>query len=238
MNRLLDSGHEGFLVYAVDLSQDERRIYDIPVVYEFPDVFPEEIPGFPLERESEEEHVKHMRLVLQILQKKKLYAKLSKCEFWLDRVVFLGHVISQHGISVDPSKVEAVLNWARPNNVPEIRSFMGLACYYQRFIENFSKIARPITQLTQKNQRFIWSDECESSFVELKKRLTFAPVLTIPSCSRGFVVCTNASNRGFGCVLMQHGRVVAYGSRQLKLHESKYPVHDLKLAAIVFALKI
>ncbi|XP_073061867.1 uncharacterized protein [Primulina eburnea] len=302
MNRLLDSGHEGFLVYAVDLSQDERRISDIPVVREFPDVFPEEIPGFPPEREvefsfelmpgtepisrapyrlapvelkelkeklqdllkyhqvrvrqedvpktafrtryghfeflSEEEHAKHLRIVLRILQKKQLYAKLSKCEFWLDRVVFLGHVISQHGISVDPSKVEAVLNWARPTNVPEIRSFMGLAGYYRRFIENFSKIARPITQLTQKNQRFIWSDECESSFVELKKRLTSAAVLTIPSGSGGFVVCTDASNRGLGCVLMQHGRVVAYGSRQLKPHESKYPVHDLELAAIVFALKI
>ncbi|XP_075497765.1 uncharacterized protein LOC142534999 [Primulina tabacum] len=220
MNRLLDSGHEGFLVYAVDLSQDERRIYDILVVREFHDVFPEEIPGFPPEREvefsielmpgtepisrapyrlapaelkelkeqlqdlwskgyirpssspwgapilfvkkkygtmrictsvcskidlrsmyhqvrvrqedvpktafrtryghfeflSEEEHAKHLRIVLRILQKKQLYAKLSKCEFWLDRVVFLCHVISQHGISVDPSKVEAVLNWARPTN--------------------------------------------------------------------------------------------------------------------------
>ncbi|XP_073026834.1 uncharacterized protein [Primulina eburnea] len=263
MNRLLDSAHEGFLVYAVDLSQNERQISDIPVACEFPNVFPEEIPGFPPEREvefifrkyldhfvivfiddilvyskSEEEHAKHLRIVLRILQKKQLYAKLSKCEFWLDRVVFLGHVISQHGISVDPSKVEAVLNWARPTNVPEIRSFMGLAGYYRRFIENFSKIARPITQLTQKNQRFIWSDECESSFVELKKRLNSAPVLTISSGSGAFVVCTDASNRGLGCVLMQHGRVVAYGSRQLKPHESKYPVHDLELAAIIFALKI
>ncbi|XP_073017499.1 uncharacterized mitochondrial protein AtMg00860-like [Primulina eburnea] len=165
---------------------------------------------------SEEEHAKHLRIVLLILQKKQLYVKLSKCEFWLDKVVFLGHVISQHGISVDPSKLEAVLNWARPTNVSEIRSFMSLAGYYRRFIENFSKIARPVTQLTQKNQRFIWSDECESSFVELKKRLTSAPVLTIPSSSGGFVVCTDASNRGLGCVLMQHGRVVAYGSRQLK----------------------
>ncbi|XP_073031187.1 uncharacterized protein [Primulina eburnea] len=157
-------------------------------------------------------HAEHLRAVLQILRAEKLYAKLSKCEFWLDRVVFLGHVISSAGISVDPSKVEAVINWARPTSVPEI--------------------ARPITQLTQKNAPFIWSQACEASFVELKKRLTSAPVLTIPSGAGGFTVHTDASHQGLGCVLMQHGRVVAYASRQLKLHESRYLVHDLELAAV------
>ncbi|XP_073019327.1 uncharacterized protein [Primulina eburnea] len=107
-----------------------------------------------------------------------------------------------------------------------------------RFIEGFSQIARPITQLTQKNAPFIWSQACESSFVELKKRLTSDPVLTIPSGVGGFTVHTDASHQGLGCVLMQHGRVVAYASRQLKPHESRYPVHDLELAAVVFALKI
>ncbi|XP_073057303.1 uncharacterized protein [Primulina eburnea] len=187
---------------------------------------------------SKREHKEHLRLVLQTLRDFQLYAKLSKCEFWIDSVIFLGHVISAQGISVDPSKVEAVLNWARPTNIPEIRSFMGLAGYYRRFTEGFSQIARPITQLTKKDARFIWSDECENSFLKLKKKLTKTPVLALPSGSGGFVVCTDASSRGLGCVLMQHGKVIAYASRQLKTHESRYPVHDLEVAAIVFALKV
>ncbi|XP_073047668.1 uncharacterized mitochondrial protein AtMg00860-like [Primulina eburnea] len=159
---------------------------------------------------SKREHKEHLRLVLQTLRDSQLYAKLSKCEFWMGSVIFLGHVISAQGISVDPSKVEAVLIWARPTNIPEIRSFMGLAGYYRRFIERFSQIARPITHLTKKDARFIWSDECENSFLTLKEKLTTAPVLALPSGSGGFVVCTDASSRGLGCVLMQHGKVIAY----------------------------
>ncbi|XP_073120800.1 uncharacterized protein [Henckelia pumila] len=153
------------------------------------------------------------------------------------RVIFLGHVISGDGISVDPSKVEAVINWPRPTSVPEIRSFMGLAGYYRRFIAGFSSIAKPITQLTQKNTPFVWTHECEASFVELKKRLTSAPILSIPS-GTGFTVYSDASKKGLGFILMQRGHVIAYVSRKLKPHEIRYPVHDLELAAIVFALKI
>ncbi|KZV49595.1 hypothetical protein F511_15455 [Dorcoceras hygrometricum] len=184
------------------------------------------------------DHASHLRTVLQTLRNEKLYAKLSKCEFWLQRVVFLGHIISGAGISVDPSKIEAVINWPRPKSVPEIRSFMGLAGYYRRFIQDFSSIAKPITQLTQKNAPFVWSEACENSFLELKKRLTTAPVLTIPVGTGGFVVYCDASHQGLGCVLMQRGHVIAYASRQLKPHEIRYPVHDLELAAIVFALNI
>ncbi|KZV32740.1 hypothetical protein F511_32166 [Dorcoceras hygrometricum] len=154
------------------------------------------------------------------------------------KIIFLGHVISAQGISVDPSKVEAVLNWERPRSVSEIRSFLRLAGYYRRFIEKFSSIARPMTQLTQKDKRFVWTDECEYSFQTLKEKLTTAPVLALPSGSGGFVVCSDASLSGLGCVLMQNGYVIAYASRQLKPHETRYPVHDLELAAIVFALKI
>ncbi|XP_073270442.1 uncharacterized protein [Primulina huaijiensis] len=187
---------------------------------------------------SEAEHVGHLSSVLQVLRDRQLYAKLSKCEFWLDRVVFLGHVISRGGISVDPTKVEAVLQWSAPTSVPEIRSFLGLAGYYRRFIEGFSKIARPLTQLTQKGVRFQWSEACERSFQELKHRLTTAPVLSIPKENERFVVYTDASLHGLGCVLMQDRHVVAYASRQMKPHETRYPVHDLELAAIIFALKI
>ena len=120
----------------------------------------------------------------------------------------------------------------------EIRSFLRLAGYYRRLIEGFSKIALPLTKLTQKGVKFEWSDDCECSFQELKNRLVSAPILTIPSGSGGFVVYSDASHQGLGCVLMRHGRVVAYASRQLKPYERNYPTHDLELAAVVFALKI
>ena len=146
--------------------------------------------------------------------------------------------MTKDGISVDPGKVNAVSNWRRPNIVTEIRSFLGLASYYRRFIKGFSKIALPLTSLTQKVVKFEWSDDCECSFQELKNRLVTAPILTIPSGSRGFVVYSDAFHQGLGCVLMQHGKVVAYASRQLKPYERNYPTHDLELAAVVFPLKI
>jgi len=185
-----------------------------------------------------EEHEKHLIAVLQILKDKKLYAKLSKCEFWLEEIKFLGHIISKEGVSVDPTKVEAVLQWEPPKSVTEIRSFLGLAGYYRRFIEGYSKIAMPLTQLTKKGQRFEWTENCENSFQELKKRLTTSPVLALPDPNGHFVIFCDASKMGLGCVLMQDRNVVAYASRQLRTHEKNYPTHDLELAAIVFALKI
>ncbi|KAM6587305.1 hypothetical protein CsatA_009910 [Cannabis sativa] len=139
---------------------------------------------------------------------------------------------------VDPGKIEAVKNWPRPKTVTEIRSFLGLAGYYRRFVEGFSKIAMPLSELTRKNQRFIWSDKCEKSFQELKQRLITAPVLALPSDQEKFVVYCDASRQGLGCVLMQADKVIAYASRQLKDYEQRYPTHDLELAAVVFALKI
>ncbi|GAU33554.1 hypothetical protein TSUD_143470, partial [Trifolium subterraneum] len=186
---------------------------------------------------SEEEHKEHLRIVLQVLKEKKLYAKLSKCEFWLKEVSFLGHVISSGGIAVDPTKVDAVMKWGTPESVSEIRSFFGLAGYYRRFIEGFSKMALPLTLLTRKDQAFVWDEKCEKSFQELKKKLTTAPVLILPDAKESFVVYCDASKLGHGGVLMQKGKVVAYASRQLKVHERNYPTHDLELAAVVFALK-
>jgi hypothetical protein len=187
---------------------------------------------------SEEEHEKHLRLVLQRLREHKLYAKVSKCEFWIDEVPFLGHVISKRGITVDPGKVKDVLNWVVPQTVKEVRSFLGLAGYYRRFIENFSKIAKPLTSLLEKGVDFSWTYEHQKAFEELKKRLTTAPVLTLPDQSKRFTVYCDASRDGLGCVLMQDGRVIAYASRQLRRHELNYPTHDLELAAVVHALKI
>ncbi|GAV80694.1 hypothetical protein CFOL_v3_24154 [Cephalotus follicularis] len=180
--------------------------------------------------------MQHLRLVLQTLQKEQLYAKFSKCKFSLDHVTFLGHIVSSEGLSLDPSKIESIVDWPQPRNVTEVRSFLGLAGYYTRFIKGFLKLATPLTQLTQKKSSFVWDDSCVVSFQELKSRLISAPVLALPEGNEGFTVYTDASEMGLGCVLMQHGRVIAYASRKLKPYEEIYPVHDLELAAIVFAL--
>ncbi|GJU03781.1 pol protein [Tanacetum coccineum] len=187
---------------------------------------------------SEEEHERHLRIVLEILRQKKLYAKFSKCEFWLQQVAFLGHIVSADGIIMDPSKVEAITKWPRPTTMTEVRSFLGLAGYYRRFVEGFSRLALPLTQLMRKGEKFVWTDERQESFEELKRRLVSAPILTLPSGSGGFQIYSDASKKGLGCVLMQHGKVIAYASRQLKPYEVNYPTHDLELAAVVFALKI
>ena len=168
---------------------------------------------------SREEHERHLSIVLQTLRDKQLYAKLKKCEFWLDKVSFLGHVVTKDDISVDLGKVDPVSNWRRPNTVTEIRSFLGLTGYYRRFIEEFSKITLPLTRLTQKGVKFECYNDCERSFQELKNKLVTAPVLTIPSGLGGFMVYSDASRQGLGCVLIQHGKVVAYASRQLKSYE-------------------
>ena len=115
-----------------------------------------------------------------------MYAKFSKCEFWLNEVSFLGHVITDGGIAVDPSKVRDVLKWEPPQTVSEIRSFLGLAGYYRRFIEGFSKIVKPLTSLLEKGKVFVWSEECQASFEELKKWLTIAPVLAMPDIHKSF----------------------------------------------------
>ena len=182
----------------------------------------------------EEEHEDHLRVVLQLLRYHQLYAKFSKCEFWLTELRFLGHVVSASGVLVDPEKVEVVMSWERPKLVFEIHSFLGLAGYYRRFIEDFSRSTKPMTRLTRKEVKFDWDDRCEEAFQELKRMLTIAPILIVPDRGQGYIVYCDASKAGLGCVLMQSGKVVAYGSRQLKNHEHNYPTHDMELAAVVF----
>ena len=142
---------------------------------------------------SIQEHEQHLRVVLEKLRVHRLYAKFSKCEFWLEKVAFLGHILTAKGVAVDSEKVEAVSNWQPPTNVSEIRSFLGLAGYYRRFIEGFSKITRPMTELLKKEKKFTWTESCERSFQELKRRLTTAPVLTLPDIHRDFVIYCDAS---------------------------------------------
>ena len=233
-------GHYEFLVMSFGLTNAPTAFMDLmnrvfrPYLDRFVIVFIDDILVYS---RSELEHERHLGLVLQTLRQHRLYAKFSKCEFWLSQVGFLGHVVFADGIYVDPQKVEAVANWDQPTMVTEVRSFLGLAGYYRRFIEGFSKIAGSLHCLTRKGVKFEWTDRCEESFQTLKEKLTSAPVLTLPEGNEGFEVYSDASRQGLGCVLMQHKRVVAYASRQLKKHELNYPTHDLELAVVIFALK-
>jgi hypothetical protein len=186
---------------------------------------------------TEEEHAEHLRLVLGTLREHQLYAKFSKCEFWLKEVGFLGHVLSAGGVSVDPSKITSIMERKAPTNPTKVRAFLGLAGYYRKFVEGFSSIAHPLTQLLKKDKKFEWTKKCEQSFQELKKRLMSAPILTMPDITKSFDIYCNASKLGLGSVLMKDGKVIAYLSRQLRPHELNYPTHDLELVAVIHALK-
>ena len=176
-------------------------------------------------------------MVLQTLREHQLFVKFSKCEFWLEKVSFLGHIISKDGLTVDPVKIEVVAKWKRLENSTDVYSFLGLVGYYRRFIKNFSRIAGPLSDLTEKQDKFIWGTKCKTSFKKLKKQLTMAPVLTLSNVKDRYTVYTDVSREGLRCILMQNTNVIACVSRKLKSHEKNYPTHNLELAAVVFALK-
>ncbi|GJU97801.1 putative reverse transcriptase domain-containing protein [Tanacetum coccineum] len=157
---------------------------------------------------SRKEHEGHLKLIMRLLKKEELYARFSKCEFWLSKVQFLGHVIDSEGIHVDPAKIESI------------------------------KDSRPMTKLTQKSVKFDWGEMAKAAFQLLKQKLCSAPILALPEGSENFVVYRDASHKGLGAVLMQKEKVIAYASRQLKVHEKNYTTHDLELGAVVFALKM
>ncbi|GJY65820.1 retrotransposon protein, putative, ty3-gypsy subclass [Tanacetum coccineum] len=207
-------GHYEFLVMPFVLTNAPAVFMDLMnrVFHEYLDKFVIVfIDDILLYLKTREEHEDHLRIVLEILP---------------------------DGISMDPAKVETITKWPRPTTVTKVRSFLGLAGYYRRFMEGFSLLALPLTKLMQKGEKFVWNEERENSFEELKNRLVSSPILTHPSGIGGYQIYNDASKKGFGCVLMQHGKVIAYASRQLKPYEENYPTHDLELAAVVFALKI
>ncbi|KAD2393961.1 hypothetical protein E3N88_40938 [Mikania micrantha] len=234
-------GHYEFMVMPFGLTNAPAVFMDLmnrvckPYLDQFVIVFIDDILIYS---KSKAEHEQHLRTILELLKEEKLYAKFSKCEFWLKEVQFLGHVVNSEGIHVDPVKIEAIKDWDTPKTPTEIRSFLGLAGYYRRFISNFSKIALPLTKLTQKSEPFIWEQKQEEAFQTLKQKLCDAPILSLPDGCDDFVVYCDASHQGLGCVLMQRDKVIAYASRQLKIHEKNYTTHDLELGAVVFALKI
>ncbi|XP_071928104.1 uncharacterized protein [Coffea arabica] len=265
--KLLSCGARGYLAFLINTPGEKIKLEDMPVISEFSDVFPEELESLPPEREIEFKvdlvpgttpisktpyrmapaELKELKVQLQdLLERGFIHESESpwgapvlfvKKKDGSLSVAFLGHIISKDGLAVDPAKVEAVAKWKRPENPTEVRSFLGLVGYYRRFIKNFSRIAGPLTNLTKKQGKYIWDVKCESSFQELKKQLTVAPVLALPSGSDSYTVYTDASKEGLGCVLMQNRNVIAYASRKLKPHEQNYPTHHLELAAVVFALK-
>ncbi|GKA88053.1 putative reverse transcriptase domain-containing protein [Tanacetum coccineum] len=187
---------------------------------------------------NKKEHEEHLKQILELLKKEELYAKFSKCEFWIPKVQFLGHMIDSEGIHVDPAKIESIKDWTSPKSPTEIHQFLGLAGYYRRFIEGFSKIAKPMTKLTQKKVKFEWGDKQEAAFQLLKQKLCSAPILALPEGSKDFIAYCDASKKGLRIVLMQREKVISYASHQLKIHEKNYTTHDLELGAVVFALKI
>ena len=209
-------GHYEFLVMPFGLTNALAAFMDLmnrvfnPYLDKFVIVFIDHILVYS---GSPEEHIEHLRTVFQILRERQLYARFSKCQFGLDKVAFLGHVILVEGVSVDPQKIEAIVNWKQPMNVSEVRSFLGLAGYYRKFVKGFSKIETLLTNLLKKDQKFEWSDTCQHSFEELRQRLMTAPVLALLSGKDGYVVYSDASRQGLGCVLIQDGRVIAYASR-------------------------
>ena len=151
---------------------------------------------------NQEDHDTHLQVVLETLRKKQLYAKVSKCEFWFREVSFLRHIVSKEGIRVDPKKIEVIIEWKPPRNVMEVRSFLGFAGYYRRFIKGFSMTTTLMIRLLQKNVRFGWSEKCQARFEKLKAFLTEASVLTQLTYSKEYVIFSDASLNGLGCVLM------------------------------------
>ena len=234
-------GHYEFLVMPFGLKNEPTVFMNLmnhvfrPFLNRFVVVFIDDILVYS---KDWEDHETHLRVVLETLGKEQLYVKMSKCEFWLKEVSFLEHIVSEEGIRVDPRKIEVILEWKPPRSVMKVRSFLGLAGYYRRFVKGFSMTPTPMTRLLQKNMRYEWSEKCQASFKMLIAFLTEATVLTHPTFGKEYVTFSDATLNEFGCVLMQEGEVVAYALRKMKPQEKNYPTHDLELAAIVFALKI
>nr|GEV59000.1 putative reverse transcriptase domain-containing protein [Tanacetum cinerariifolium] len=212
--KYIERGSQLFVVHVIEKEPQEKRLEDVPIIQDFPEVFPDDLPGLPPPREV---------------------------EFRIDLVPDVAPVARatyREGVHVDPVKIEAIKNWDTLTTPTEVRQFLGLVGYYWRFIEGFSLISKPLTKLTQKNKKFEWETEAEEAFQTLKQKLCCAPILALPEGSEDLMVYCDASLRGFGAVLMKREKVIAYASRQLRTHEENYMTHDLELGAVVFTLRL
>ncbi|GJX31132.1 putative reverse transcriptase domain-containing protein [Tanacetum coccineum] len=217
-------GHYKFQVMPFGLTNAPAVFMDLmnrvckPYLDKFVIVFIDDILIYS---KNKEEHEKHLKQILELLKKEELYAKFSKCEFWIPKVQFLGHVIDSEGIHVDPAKIESIKDWTSPKSPTEIRQFLGLAGYYRRFIEGFSKIAKPMTKLTQRKIKFEWSDKQEAAFQLLKQKLSNAPILALPEGSEDFIAYCDASKKGLGVVLMQREKLLSDYNCDIRYHPGK-----------------
>ena len=234
-------GHFEFTVMSFGLTNApatfNRLMQDIfkPYLDDFVLVFFDDILIYS---KTQEEHEDHVRKVLHLLRQHKLYAKRSKCSFYALQIEYLGFIVSQNGISVDPAKVEDIVSWPQPKTVSEVRDFLGITGWYRTYIRHYATIAAPLTDLLKKGNRIIWQQHHQESFVKLKELVTTAPCLKLADFSKPFEVTTDASGVAVGGVLLQEGRPVAFTSRKLKIHERNYPTHDLELLAVIHALKL
>ncbi|GJX30223.1 putative reverse transcriptase domain-containing protein [Tanacetum coccineum] len=217
-------GHYEFQVMPFGLTNAPAIFMDLmnrvckPYLDKFVIVFIDDILIYSKDKK---EHEEHLKAILELLKKEELYAKFSKCEFWIPKVQFLGHVIDCQGIHVDPAKIESIKDWASPKTPTEIRQFLGLAGYYRRFIEGFSKIAKPMTKLTQKKVAFEWGDKQEAAFQTLKNKLCSAPILALPQGAENFIVYCDASHKGLGAVLMQNEKLLSDYDCKIHYHPRK-----------------
>ena len=237
-------GHYEFLVLPFGLTNAPATFMHLmqsifePHLDSFVIVFLDDILIFS---KTIEDHKQHVRKVLELLRANQLYAKESKCEFFQSSISFLGHVVGQHGISMEKDKVKAVIEWPIPTTVPAIRSFLGLAGYYRRFVKDFSRIASPLTDLLQTDVKFHWGSAQQTSFQQLKQSISTAPVLIIANDSLPYTVTTDASGFAIGATLSQDQgnglQPIAFISHKMNSHEKNYPVHEQELLAIIIALK-
>lgn len=180
--------------------------------------------------------MKHLETVLKMLAQHSLVANKKKCQFVQKSVEYLGHVISEAGVAVDPNKVKSVIQWPVPKNVKGVRGFLGLTGYYIKFIRDYGKVARPLTELTKKDN-FKWGVESQQAFEELKRRLTTAPVLALPDFTKQFVIESDASGGGIGAILMQDKRPIAYFSKALGRRNLTKSAYEKEMMAIVLAIQ-
>jgi hypothetical protein len=186
---------------------------------------------------SREEHVVHVKQVLDVLRKEKLFLKMSKCEFGKTSLVYLGHIVGGGELKIDPSKVKVILEWSKPNNVTEVRSFLGATQYWRKFIANFSSIAAPLHAVTSIKQVFQWGGKQQKAFDTLKEKISSAPVLALPNLRQPFEIQTDASNYAMGAVLLQHGKPICFHSETFNGVVINYPTYDKELYALVQSVK-
>jgi len=223
-------GSYEFLVMPFDLTNAPATFCNLmnDVLYDFLDNFVVVyLDDIVIYSRGIEEHVTHLSKVLDRLREYELYVKREKCEFAKDEIMFLGHLIGEGQVKMDPRKIQAIVEWSAPKSVSELRSFLGLANYYRRFIKGYSKKTTPLSDLLKKNRRWEWTVDCQQAFEKLKTAVASAPVLGLPDFEKPFEVHTDASDRAIGGVLVQEGHPIAFESRKLSDAEQNYSTHDI-----------